>query len=230
MSLEGKFSEIKTEILNSSENYDSSDEIKASIFKSKSLSELMTVIKDNFVHVVWDKLITPELIIKYRTEFASGQIFCNEDICAGYLLCVDSTVKVNGNAFVIAKRESVVRAYGRCRIIAQDQTHVYAHEYTQVEAYGRTRVFAFGFSKVKATGTSAIKAYDNSIFTVCGSAVVWVTGECSVTASGESYVTSFEEVKCSLSENAIYRIKSLDRNEIRYASSEILIKQITPME
>lgn len=75
MSLESKFSEIKTEILNSSENYDSSDEIKASIFKSKSLSELMTVIKDNFVHIVWDKLITPELIIKYRTEFASVKYF-----------------------------------------------------------------------------------------------------------------------------------------------------------
>lgn len=230
MSLDSKFTEIQAEILNSSEIYDSSDEIRASIFKSKSLSELMTVIKDNFVHVVWDKLITPELIIKYRAEFASNQIFCNEDICSGYLLCVDSAVKVRGDAFVIAKRESVVRADGRCRIIAQDQTHVYAHEYTQVEAYGRTRVFAFGFSKVKATGTSAIKAYDNSIIKVRGRSVVWATGKCSVTASGESYVTSDQEVKCSLSENAIYRIKSLDMNEIRYASSEIMIKQIIPME
>lgn len=227
MSLEGKFTEIKTEMLSSSEICDSSDEIRASIFKSTSLGELMAILKDNFVHAVWDKLITPELIEKYRAEFAINQIFCNEDICSGYLLCVDSTVKVDGNALVIAQRESVVRACGRCRIIANGQCQIYAYEHTEVEAYGRTRVYAHDSSIVKATGTSAIQAYDNSMIRAYGRSVVWASGECSVIARGESYVSSYQEVKCSLYENAIYRIKSLDKNEIRYAYSKIKIKHIT---
>ena len=228
MSVESKLNEIKTDILRGSEIYDSSDGIKASIFKSTSLSELMGIIQDNFVIVVSDNLITPALIAKHKVVFSSYQIFCNESTSVGHLLCVDSMVKVDGNTFVVAKGYSVVRARGRCKIIANGQSQIHAYEHTEVEAYGRTRVFAHDSCIVKATGTSAIQAYENSMIRAYGRSVVWASGDCCIDASGESYVTSFSEAKCSLSENAIYRIQSLDRKEI-YASAEITIKQITTM-
>ena len=227
MSVESKLNEIKTDILRGSEIYDSSDWIRASIVKSTSLSELMGIIQDNFVIAVGDNLITPALIAKHKVVFSSYQIFCNESTSVGHLLCVDSMVKVDGNTFVVAKGYSVVRARGRCKIVAKDQCQIHAYEHTEVEAYGRTRVCAHDSCIVKAIGTSAIQAYDNSMIRAYGRSVVWASGECCIDASGESYVTSFSEVKCSLSENAIYRIQSLGRKEIEYASAEIKIKQIT---
>ena len=229
MSVKSTLNEIKTDILRGSEIYDSSNEIRASIFKSASLSELMGVIQDNFVLSVCYNLITPALIAKYKAVFSSYQIFCNESTSVGHLLCVDSMVKVDGNTFVVAKGYSVVRARGRCKIIANGQCQIHAYEHTEVEAYGRTRVFAHDSCIVKATGTSAIQAYDSSMIRACGRSVVWASGDCCIDASGESYVTSFSEVKCSLSENAIYRIQSLDRKEIQYASDKIKIKHINTM-
>lgn len=227
MSIDSQLNEIKTEILRCSEIYDSSDGIRVSIFKSASLSELMEIIQDNFVLAVCENLITPALIAKYKVVFSSYQIFCNESAYVGHLLCEDSMVNVYGDTFVVAKGYSVVRARGRCKIVANGQCQIYAYEHTEVEVYGRTRVYAHDYCIVKATGTSAIQAYDNSMIRASGRAVVWAAGECCIDASGESYVMSYSEVKCTLSENAIYRIQSLGRNEIQYASAEI--KQITPM-
>ena len=114
------FTEIKQTILTSAkENRACSDEYKKAL-KSTNLSELCKVLKDNFSWVCIHNIITPELLTKYRSEFAENEIWINCDTVSGYLLAYDSS-KVKAYGY------STVEAYGSSTVEAYDSSYISCH-------------------------------------------------------------------------------------------------------
>lgn len=107
-----KFNEIKAEILSRAKEANACKEQYGRAYTSGSLAELMQVVKDNFSWACCNKVITPDLIEKYREEFASNDIYLNVNVEHGYLLCDNSSVEARNNSSVVAWNNSSVVACG----------------------------------------------------------------------------------------------------------------------
>ena len=232
MSTEPKFNEIKTEILARAKEADACAEQYCRAYKSESLAELMQVVKDNFGWAYIHEVITPSLIKKYRAEFAENNIRLNVDANSGFILCHNAAVEASGdaavfawgNASVKAWGNAAVKAWGNAAVKAYDNAAVEASGDAAVEAWDNAAVFAWGNAAVKAYDNAAVEAWGNAAVEAWGNAAVKAWGNASVKASGCSYTTSFNKIKCKLSGNAIYRVKS--ENTIYYASEDIeFVKQ-----
>ena len=96
------FEAIKAEILNRAKAAKACTEQYSRAYKSEILQELCSVIKDNFRWCFNNKVITSNLLMRYREDFAQNDIFINISVRSGFLLCDNATVKAYGNATVKA--------------------------------------------------------------------------------------------------------------------------------
>ena len=212
-----KFNEIKDGILSRAKKKLLAKKEYRRAYKSKTLAELMQVVKDNFAWVCEHRVITPSFIEEYEEEFSKNNIWLNRDVVNGHLLCVDSSVKAYGESSVIAYGRSSVEAYGHSSVKAYDHSSVTAYAYSSVKAYDHSSVTAFDNSSVEVFGDSSVVAYDNSSVEAHNSS--------SVKAFDHSIViTAFPGVECLVFDNAIHR--ALPENKIYYASDSIeFVKQ-----
>ena len=103
-----KFQEIKNEILRRGREANACDEIDRAE-ESDNLAELAQVIKDNFNWCVNKKVISTEIIGKYKEEFASVGIYANESRDDGYVV-IDSDVEyLSGDAIAILYDNATVK-------------------------------------------------------------------------------------------------------------------------
>ena len=137
------FEDIKAKILNRAKAAQACTEQYDRAYKSETLQELCSVIKDNFHWWVANKVITSDLLIQYRKEFAQNDIFINISVRCGFLLCSNATVKALGNATVEACDNATVNVYGNATV------NVYGN--ATVKAYGNTTVEAWGNATVEAS-------------------------------------------------------------------------------
>lgn len=96
------FEDIKAEILNRTKAAKACTEQYSRAYKSETLQELCSVIKDNFNWCFNNKVITSNLLMQYREDFAQNDIFINISVRSGFLLCGNVTVKACNNATVEA--------------------------------------------------------------------------------------------------------------------------------
>ena len=202
------FEDIKAEILNRAKAAKACTEQYRRAYKSETLQELCSVIKDNFNWCFNNKVITSDLLMQYREDFAQNDIFINISVRSGFLLCDNVTVKARGNA--------TVKAYGNATVEACDDATVEACDNATVKARGNATVKAYGNATVKAYGNATVKAWGNATVKACDNATV--------EAWGNAYCTSYCIIECKLSDGAIYRVKST--NTVYYSSDNInFIKQ-----
>ena len=203
MTQKTNFEAIKAEILNRAKAAKAAKactEQYSRAYKSETLQELCSVIKDNFHWCFNNKVITSDLLIQYRKDFAQNDIFINISVQSGFLLCDNAAVEAWGNA--------TVKAYGNAA----------------VKACVNATVKAWGNATVKAWDNATVKACDNATVEAWGNATVKAWDNATVEAWGNAYCTSYHIIKCKLSNNAIYRVKST--NTVYYSSDSInFIKQ-----
>ena len=120
------FEAIKAEILNRAKAAKACTEQYSRAYKSETLQELCSVIKDNFRWCFNNKVITSNLLMQYREDFAQNDIFINISVRSGFLLCDNATVKACGNATVKACGNAAVEACGNATVEACDNATVEA--------------------------------------------------------------------------------------------------------
>ena len=242
------FEAIKAEILNRAKAAKACTEQYSRAYKSETLQELCSVIKDNFRWCFNNKVITSNLLMQYREDFAQNDIFINISVRSGFLLCGNATVEAWGNATVEAWGNATVKAWGNATVEACDNATVEACDNATVkacdnatveacgnatveacdnatvEACGNATVEAWGNATVKACDNATVKACDNATVEACDNATVEAWGNATVKAWDNAYCTSHRIIECKLSNNAIYRVKST--NTVYYSSDNInFIKQ-----
>lgn len=120
------FEAIKAEILNRAKAAKACTEQYSRAYKSETLQELCSVIKDNFRWCFNNKVITSNLLMQYREDFAQNDIFINISVRSGFLLCDNATVKAWGNATVKACGNATVEAWDNATVEACDNATVEA--------------------------------------------------------------------------------------------------------
>ncbi len=197
-----RFEELKRIILDRAHTASACKEQYGRAYRSETVEELMTVIKDNFNWATNNNVLDGSLIETYSDEFNANRIWHNHDCFNGYLIA-------SGNATVRAFDNATVRAF--------DNATVRAFDNATVEAYGNATVEAYGNATVEAYGNATVEAYDN--------ATVEAYGNATVEAYGNVYVASWDVFECKLSNSAIWRIRK--ENIIRYADDNMKFEKIT---
>ena len=139
------FEAIKAEILNRAK---ACTEQYSRVYKSETLQELCSVIKDNFRWCFNNKVITSNLLMQYREDFAQNDIFINISVRSGFLLCDNATVEACGNATVEACDNATVNAWGNATVEACGKATVEACGNDTVEEWGSVTVEQCGKADV----------------------------------------------------------------------------------
>ena len=121
------FEDIKAEILNRAKAAKACTEQYSRAYKSETLQELCSVIKDNFNWCFINKVITSNLLMQYREDFAQNDIFINISVRSGFLLCDNATVEACGNATVEACGNATVKACDNATVKARDNAYCISH-------------------------------------------------------------------------------------------------------
>ena len=133
------FEDIKAEILNRAKEAKACTEQYSRAYKSETLQELCSVIKDNFNWCFNNKVITSNLLMQYREDFAQNDIFINISVRSGFLLCDNATVEACGNA--------TVKACGNATVEAWDNAYCTSHCIIECKLYNNA------IYRVKSTNT-----------------------------------------------------------------------------
>ena len=120
------FEAIKAEILNRAEAAKACAEQYSRAYKSETLQELCSVIKDNFHWCFNSKVITSDLLIQYRKDFAQNDIFINISVRSGFLLCDNATVEAWDNTAIEAWDNATIEAWDNATVKACDNATVKA--------------------------------------------------------------------------------------------------------
>ena len=186
-----RFKEFKDIILNKAKEESACKGQYQRALKSGTFEDLISIIKDNFQWSINHKIIDPILIKEYKQEFNGNGIWCNENICNGFLLATDNaTVEAYDNATVRATGNATVEAYNNATVEAYDNATVRATGNATVEAYGNATVEAYDNATVEAYGNATVEAYNNA------------------------YIYSYYIIECKLKDNAVYRL--ISENKIFY--------------
>ena len=156
------FETIKTEILSRAKAANACTAQYRRALESETMSALMDVVKDNFHWACVNKVVTADLIERYREDFAAHDIFLNVNVERGYLLCNSATVTACNSARVEAYGSATVAAYDSARVTACGSATVEAHGSATVTAYDSARVAAYDSARVTACGC----AYCTSYYTI----------------------------------------------------------------
>ena len=219
MPQETNFEAIKAEILNRAKAAHACIEQYGRAYKSETLYELCNVIKDNFHWCSNNKVITSDLLMQYREDFAQNDIFINISIRSGFLLCGNATVEAWDNVTVEACGNATVEACGNATVEACDNATVKACDNATVKAWDNVTVEACGNATVEACGNATVKACGNATVEACDNATVEACDNATVEVRDNAYCTSYYAIECKLSDNAIYRERST--STIYYSSDKI---------
>ena len=144
-----RFEEFKDIILNKAKEESACKGQYQRALKSGTFEDLISIIKDNFQWSINHKIIDPILIKEYKQEFNVNGIWCNENICNGFLLATgNATVEAYGNATVEAYGNAIVEATGNAT----------------VEAYGNATVRAYGNAYIYSYYIIECKLKDNAVY------------------------------------------------------------------
>ena len=156
--MEGKFEEIKQEILRRAHGAGACKEQYERAYKAETMARLCRVIKDNWNWCCDNAVVTPDLLEKCRDEFAEQQIYVNVDTDNGFLLA-------SGNTTVEASGNATVRAWDNATVEALDNATVRASDNTTVRAWGNATVEAWGNATVEASDNATVEAWGNAYCT-----------------------------------------------------------------
>ncbi len=186
-------------------------------YKAENMAGLCRVIKDNWRWCCDWNVVTPDLLEKYRDEFAEQQIYVNVDTDKGFLLALgNATVRAWGNATVEALGNATVEAWDNATVEAWGNATVRAWGNATVEAWDNATVEAWGNATVRALGNATVRAWDN--------ATVEASGNATVEALDNAYCTSYSMIKCKLLGHALHKVRST--NTVYFASDRIkFVKQ-----
>lgn len=238
--METNFNEIKQEILRRAKEARACKHEYGRAYAAENLSELSQVIKDNFDWVCDYGVLTVDLIEQYKEDFSTNDIYANQNVKSGYLLCSNATVEVYGSATIVAHDSANVEAYGNTTVTACDSATIVAHDNAKVRAYDIAMIRAYDNAEVEAFDSTTVGAYDSTIILACNNTtvkaydnatikasdntMVLACDRATVEASDNAYCTSLYTIDCKLSDNAIYRVQST--NTVYYANSDIkFVKQ-----
>ena len=196
------FEDIKAEILNRAKAAKACTEQYSRAYKSETLQELCSVIKDNFNWCFNNKVITSNLLMQYREDFAQNDIFINISVRSGFLLCDNATVEACDNATVEAwdnatvkaRDNATVEACDNATVKARDIATVKARDNATVEACDNATVEARDNATVKAYGNVTVKAYGNVTVEAYGNVTVKAYGNVTVEAWGNATVKAWDNV------------------------------------
>ncbi|MBR1378002.1 MAG: hypothetical protein IJ557_02610 [Bacteroidaceae bacterium] len=203
-----RFEELKQELLKRAKDAGACKDQYARAYSAQTLKQLMEVCRDNFLWACNNKVLDIDIIAQYHDEFACGEIYANEDVTQGYLLCSNASVNAYSNASV--------NAYNNASVIAFDNASVYAFDNASVNAYNNASVIAFDNADVNAYNNASVIAFDNADVNAYDNA--------RVEAWDHAYITSLSVLEVKLSNYAIYRIRENDT--IRYANPKIKFELI----
>ena len=146
--MEGKFKEIKQEILRRAHGAGACKEQYERAYKAETMAGLCRVIKDNWGWYCILYVVTPDLLEKYREEFAEQQIYVNVDTDNGFLLA-------SGNATVAASGNATVEAWGNATVEASDNATVEAwgNAYCTSDSMLKCKLSGHALHKVRSTNT-----------------------------------------------------------------------------
>ena len=151
--MEGKFEEIKQEILRRAHGAGACKEQYGRAYKAETMARLCRVIKDNWNWCCDNAVVTLDLLEKCRDEFAEQQIYVNVDTDNGFLLASgNTTVEASGNATVRAWDNATVEALDNATVRASDNTTVRAWGNATVEAWGDVYCSSYSMLKCKLSG------------------------------------------------------------------------------
>ena len=247
--MEGKFEEIKQEILRRAHGAGACKEQYGRAYKAETMARLCRVIKDNWNWCCDNAVVTPDLLEKCRDEFAEQQIYVNVDTDNGFLLAWgyttveasgtatvrawdnatvealdNATVEAWDNATVRASHTATVRASGNATVRAWDNATVWASGNATVRASDNATVRASHNATVRASHTATVRASGNATVEAWGYVTVRASDNATVEAWGNAYCTSDSMIKCKLSGHALHKVCST--NTVYFASDDIkFVKQ-----
>jgi hypothetical protein len=221
------FEDIKAEILNRAKAAKACTEQYSRAYKSETLQELCSVIKDNFNWCFNNKVITSNLLMQYREDFAQNDIFINISVRSGFLLCDNATVKAWGNATVKACGNATVEAWDNATVEAWDNATVEAWDNATVKAWDNVTVKAWDNVTVKAWGNATVEAWDNATVKACSNATVEARDNATVKACSNATVEACSNATVEAWDNAT--VKAWDNVTVKacdnaYCTSHCIIE------
>jgi len=221
------FEDIKAEILNRAKAAKACTEQYSRAYKSETLQELCSVIKDNFNWCFNNKVITSNLLMQYREDFAQNDIFINISVRSGFLLCDNATVKAWGNATVKAWGNATVEAWDNATVEAWDNATVEAWDNATVKAWDNVTVKAWDNVTVKAWGNATVEAWDNATVKACSNATVEARDNATVKACSNATVEACSNATVEAWDNAT--VKAWDNVTVKacdnaYCTSHCIIE------
>ena len=177
-----KFTEIKEEILRRAKNAEACVGQYKRALESQTLQELAQVIKDNFTWCCNWKVLDVEIIEKYKTEFASVEIYANESISTGYVVIDGEVEMLSGSAVAYMWGNSTVAEMWGNSTVAE----MYGNA-TVTNMYGNATVTNM------CDNSTVTKMWDNSTVTE-----MW----------DNAYISTYNYIECKISGNAIMRVRS----------------------
>lgn len=161
-----RFEELKQELLKRAKDADACKEQYARAYNAETLAQLMEVCRDNFSWACNNAVLDVYIITQYHDEFASGNIYANENVINGYLLCSNVSVSAWGCAIVEAYDNAIVEAYGSTTVRTHGNASVEAWSCAIVEANGNTIVKAHDNAYITSFFTIEVKLFDNAIYRI----------------------------------------------------------------
>ena len=160
-----RFEKFKDIILNKAKEESACKGQYQRALKSGTFEDLISIIKDNFQWSINHKIIDPILIKEYK-EFNGNGIWCNENICNGFLLATgNAIVRATGNATVEAYGNATVRAYDNAIVEAYGNATVEATDNATVEAYGNAYIYSYYIIECKLKDNAVYRLIsENKIF------------------------------------------------------------------
>ena len=161
-----RFEEFKDIILNKAKEESACKGQYQRALKSGTFEDLISIIKDNFQWSINHKIIDPILIKEYKQEFNGNGIWCNENICNGFLLATgNAIVEAYGNATVEATGNATVRAYNNATVKAYGNATVRAYGNATVEAYDNAYIYSYCIIECKLKDNAVYRLIsENKIF------------------------------------------------------------------
>ena len=160
--MEDNFKELKAELLRRVEAVVGTGGSYILLNKSETLQELLNVVKEKFCLFCVLGLIDVSLIKKYEQGFADNNIYANQDVTDGYLLCDSGKFVAHGKTQVVALNKTTVVAFDEVVASMYNESSVWAHDHTEVWACGSTKITACGSATVRGLGSATVEAHDDA--------------------------------------------------------------------
>ena len=171
--METNFNEIKQEILRRAKEARACKFQYSRAYTAENLSELSEVIKDNFCWVCAHSVLTVGLIEKYKEDFSANDIYANQNVKRGYLLCSNATVEAYDSVTVWAYSDSTVKAYGNATVWARDNAKIKAYDNVTVRACDQAMIEARDNAYCTSLYTIDCNLFDQAIYHVRGTNTVY---------------------------------------------------------